>query len=43
MLCTCMPANETQTDDDREDEGARGSNRGEERQSRSEKSGGGND
>lgn len=38
-----MPANETQTDDDREDEGARGSNRGEERQSRSEKSGGGND
>lgn len=43
MLCTCMPVNGRQTDDDREDEGARESNRGKERQSQSEKSGGGND
>lgn len=43
MLCTCTPLNGRQTDDDREDEGATASNRGKERQSWSEKSGGGND
>lgn len=43
MLCTCTPVTGRQRDDDREDEGAGESYRGKERQSQSQKSGGGND